>query len=64
MCKNKYDSLKLAMEKMLIKYPNGADSCYKCIVCGSYHIGHYPKRKATQWRRRVKQYLQYQKEKK
>ena len=34
------------------------DSCYKCIFCGNYHIGHYGKKQTRKKNRKIiKEYL-------
>lgn len=63
--KAKYSSLKTALEEILKQRKRiDVNSCYKCVVCGHWHIGHYAqnsyKKSRQNWK--LKQYLKYRKE--
>lgn len=64
--KKKYSFLKDALIKLLEVQNKGhtVNSCYKCVVCGHWHIGHYAqnsyKKSRQNWK--LKQYLKYRKE--
>lgn len=61
--KKKYSFLKDALIKLLEVQNKGhtANNCYKCVVCGHWHIGHIGKnsKKRYSQRYRIRQYLKY-----
>jgi len=52
--KHKYESMKEVLIKLLERRKQGilVDSCYRCVICGKYHMGHYPKTSKKRCRNR------------
>ncbi len=61
--KNKYPSLKKALIYLFKsrQRDNTVNSCYKCVVCGFWHLGHYPVNHRSRLRCMIKKYLKERK---